>query len=81
MGTGAAPGGQHSTGGRSDAGRSGTHPPRLRACAGGSTICVRPPGTASAGHDSTMLENPPSGWHVRLTSSGSRFGGYIDCTR
>ena len=51
------------------------------ACAGGSTICVHPPWTASAGHDSTMVENPPSGWHVRLTSSGSRFGGDIDCTR
>ena len=29
MGTDAAPDGQHSTGGRSDAGRNGTHPPRL----------------------------------------------------
>jgi hypothetical protein len=81
MGTGAAPGGQHSPGGRSDAGRNGTTRLACGACAGGSTICVRPPGTASAGHDSTVVENPPSGWHVRLTSSGSRFGGDIDCTR
>jgi hypothetical protein len=81
MGTGAAPGGQHLTSGAQTP--EGTGPTRLAcgACAGGSTICVRPRGTASAGHDSTMVENPPSGWHVRLTSSGSRFGGYIDCTR
>lgn len=81
MGTGAAPGGQHSTGGRSDAGRNEAHPPRLR-CLRGRVDDLRASAMDSLGRARlTMVENPPSGWHVRLTSSGSRFGGDIDCTR